>query len=164
MVALRYAYLLGLVLLLGGLVSVGGVVAPAIFASLTASQGQAGREVAGLAFGAVLARFHAVAFACLAVMLAAMTLIAALGPRPVKFAIRMSIVLFMTAATLYSGLVVSRQIESVRREIDGVVADLPAGDQRRIRFGQLHGLSTVLLSFTAVGGFALLYWEARAHE
>lgn len=164
MLAVRYAYLLALVLLLGGLLAIGGIAAPAIFAALTGAHGVAGREMAGLAFGAVLARFHVAAGASLLVMFAALTLMAALGPRPVKFAVRMTIVAIMAAATLYSGLVVSGQIERLRREIGGVVAELPAGDPRRIRFGRLHGLSTALLSITAVGGLALLYWEARVHE
>jgi hypothetical protein len=164
MVALRYVYLLALVFLLGGLLAIGGVAAPAIFAALTSVHGSAGRETAGIAFGAVLARFHLAATASLLLMAAALIVTAALGPRPVKFAVRIGILVVMTAAMLYSSQVVSPGIETLRDQIGGVISDLPAGDPRRVRFGRLHGLSTTLLSITAVGGLVLLYWEARAHE
>jgi hypothetical protein len=164
MLALRYVYLLALVFLLGGLLGIGGIAAPAIFAALTAAHGSAGREMAGVAFGAVLARFHVAASVSLLLMLVALGVTAALGPRPLKFAVRMGILVVMAAATLCSGQIVSPQVDALRREIGGVVAELPAGDARRIRFGRLHGLSTALLSITAAGGLALLYWEARAHE
>ncbi|MGE5815812.1 MAG: hypothetical protein ACM36C_15090, partial [Acidobacteriota bacterium] len=69
MVALRYAYLLALVIWLGGLIPLGGIAAPAIFAALTGAHGAGGREMAGLAFGAVLRRFHVVAYLCAALMI-----------------------------------------------------------------------------------------------
>jgi hypothetical protein len=161
MLVLRYAYLLALVLLLGGLLAIGGIVAPAVFAAFTGSHGMAGREMAGLAVGAVLARFHLVAYAALAIMGIALGAMAALGPRPVRFGVRMVIVALMLIATLYSGIVIGARIERLRREINGVVAELPASDPRRAQFGRLHGLSTALLSVAAVGGLTLLYWEAR---
>jgi uncharacterized membrane protein len=161
MLLLRYAYLLALVLLLGGLLTIGVIAAPAVFAAFTGSQGTAGREMAGLAVGAVLARFHHVAYATLAIMGVALGAMAALGPRPIRFGVRLTIVGLMLIATLYSGLVVSARIERLRREIDGVVAQLPESDPRRAQFGRLHGLSTALLSVTVAGGLTLLYWEAR---
>ncbi len=164
MVALRYAYLVALVVWLGGLLALGGIAAPAIFGSLTAAQGMAGREMAGLAFGSVLRRFHLVAYACAGVMILAFSFMAVLGPRPVRFAVRLGIIVGMLAITLYSGLVVSRRVERLRDEIGGPVAALPESDPRRLMFGRLHGLSTTLLLVTAVGGLTLLFWEAHRND
>jgi uncharacterized membrane protein len=164
MVALRYAYLFALVLWVGGLLALGGIAAPALFASLTAAHGVAGREMAGLAFGAVLRRFHLAAYISAAVMVVSLMGMAALGPRPARFAVRLAIVVVMGALTLYSGLVVSGRVERLRNEIGRPVAALAESDARRARFGRLHGLSTVLLGLTAAGGLALLYLEARTND
>ncbi len=164
MVTLRYAYLLALVFWVGGLLALGGIAAPATFAALTGAHGVAGREMAGLAFGAMLRRFHLAAYASAAVMIVSLVVMAALGPRPVRLAVRLGIIGVMLAAMLYSGLVVSPRIARMQREIGGPVAALPETDPRRGTFGRLHGLSTILLGVTAAGGLALLFWEARAHD
>ena len=164
MVALRYAYLLALVIWVGGLVALGGIAAPALFSALTGAQGIAGREMAGLAFGAVLRRFHLVAYACGALMLASLAAMAALGPRPARFALRVGVVLVMGALTLYSGLVVSPRVEHLRTAIGGPVAALPASDPQRAEFGRLHGISTLLLGATAAAGLLLLFLEARPND
>jgi hypothetical protein len=161
MVTLRYAYLLALVLWLGGLLALGAIAAPATFAALTGAHGVAGREMAGLAFGAMLRRFHFAAYGAAAVMILSLVAMAALGPRPVRFAVRLGILVAMTVLTVYSGRFVSPRIEGMQRAIGGPVAALPEGDPRRAEFGRLHGLSTALLSASALGGLALLFWEAR---
>jgi len=38
---------------------------------------------------------------------------------------------------------------------------LPASDARRIRFDELHQLSTQLMMANIIGALVLLYWEAR---
>jgi hypothetical protein len=161
MVALRYAYLLALVFWVGGLLALGGIAAPATFNALTAAHGVAGREMAGLAFGAVLRRFHLAAHLSAGVMIVTLLIMAALGPRPVRLAVRLAIIVCMASITIYSGAVISPRIERMRREIGGPVAALSGSDPRRAEFGRLHGLSTMLLSVTALGGLALLFWEAR---
>jgi len=164
MVALRYAYLLALVVWVGGLIALGGIAAPAIFASLTGAHGLAGREMAGLVFGSVLRRFHVTAYISAAVMLLSLGGMAALGPRPSRFAVRVAIVLVMGALTLYSGLIVTPKVERMRDGIGGPVAALAESDPRRAEFGRLHGLSTLLLGMTALGGLALLFLEARTND
>ena len=86
---------------------------------------------------------------------------ALLGPRPVAFGIRIGICVSMVVLTLYSGLVVSSRIERLQRDITGSVSSLPEADPRRDQFGRLHALSAVLMTLSATGGLALLYWEAR---
>jgi uncharacterized membrane protein len=164
MVTLRYAYLLALVFWIGGLLALGGIAAPATFAALTGAHGVAGREMAGLAFGAMLRRFHPAAYASAAIMVVSLVAMAALGPRPVRLAVRLAIIAAMSAVMLYSGMVVSPRIARMQRAIGGPVAALPDTDARRAAFGRLHGLSTILLGMTAAGGLALLFWEARTHD
>jgi hypothetical protein len=164
MVALRYAYLVALVFWVGGLLALGGIAGPALFEALTASEGGAGRELAGRAFGAVLARFHIAAYVAAAAMILALLLMRVLGPRPLRFGVRLAIVSAMAAVTLYSGLFLTGRIQRLQREIGGPVAALPEHDPRRATFGRLHGLSTLLMMVTAAGGLALLYWEARTHD
>jgi hypothetical protein len=164
MLGLRYAYLLALVFWLGGLLAIGGLAAPAIFESLTSAGGPSGRELAGLTIGAVLRQFHLAAYATAAIMLGSFVLMGALGPRPARFALRLGILVAMTAMTLYSGLGVSGRVERLQRAIGGPVRAVPDTDPRRAAFGRLHALSTLLMTMTAAGGLALLYWEARTHD
>jgi hypothetical protein len=49
----------------------------------------------------------------------------------------------------------------MRREIGVPISSLPRDDGRRIAFGRLHGLSTMLLLFATAGGVLLVYWETR---
>ena len=67
----------------------------------------------------------------------------------------------MLIVALYSGLVVLREINAIQQEVSGVPSSLPAGDARRVRFDELHQLSTELMMMNIVGALALLYGEAR---
>src|SRR3954466_7027043 len=68
MLALRYVYLLALVVWLGGMVVLGALVAPATFQVLQAAAPETGRALAGALFGVVLARFHYLAYGAGAVL------------------------------------------------------------------------------------------------
>jgi hypothetical protein len=124
---------------------------------------EAGRLLAGAVFGAVLGRFYYVAYACGAVLVITLILMAVLGPRPAHFAIRTALAAVMLGIAVYSGVVVLGSVERVQREIGLAVAPstLPDGDARRIRFDQLHLLSTRLMLINMLGALVLLYWEAR---
>jgi hypothetical protein len=163
MLALRYAYVLALVVWLGGMVVLGAVVAPSVFQVLQARSPEAGRLLAGAVFGTALGRLHNVAYACGGVILICLVLMAALGPRPAGFAVRTALVTLMLGIALYSGLVVLRSVDRVQRDIGVNVSPstLPAEDTRRARFDQLHALSTRLMMINMLGALVLLYWEAR---
>jgi uncharacterized membrane protein len=163
MVVLRYAYVLALVVWLGGMVVLGAVVAPSVFQVLQARSPEAGRILAGAVFGTALDRFHYVAYACGGIILIALIVMAVLGPRPAAFAVRTALVSAMLAVALYSGLVVLRSVDHLQREIGLNVSpsSLPASDERRVRFDQLHVLSTRLMMINMLGALVLLYWEAR---
>jgi len=161
--ALRYVYVLALAVWLGGMVVLGAVVAPATFQVLQAIEPVNGRLLAGEAFGAILFRFHFVAYGAGAVLLLSLAAMALLGPRPRSFAVRSAIIAIMLAVALYSGHAVLGEIDAIQHEVGGLPSKLPPEDPRRIRFDQLHELSTRLMMLNIVGTLVLVFWEARDH-
>jgi len=161
MLALRYVYVLALVVWLGGMVLLGALVAPTTFEVLQASEPVAGRALAGDLFGAILSRFHYVAYAAGAILLVTLAVMAILGPRPASYAIRSAIIVMMLGVAVYSGFVVLRRVEAIQLEVGRLPSQLPAGDARRTEFDALHLLSTRLMLFDMLGALVLLYWEAR---
>lgn len=164
MLALRYAYVLALVIWLGGMVVLGAIVAPATFQVLQANAPDNGRLLAGELFGSILARFHYVAYAAGGTLLVTLGVMALLGPRPRAFALRVAVVAAMLLVALYSGIVVLGTIDAIQLEVGGLPSLLPPGDARRVRFDELHQLSARLMMTNVVGALALLYWEARDLE
>ena len=160
MLALRLVYVLALAVWLGGMAILGAVVAPTIFQTLQTADPEGGRALAGLAFGAMLARFHYVADGCGALLLVMLIIMAVLGPRPKAFAVRCGLVAAMLAVSAYTGVVVLGEIDAIQREVGALPSRLPAGDLRRIRFDELHQLSTRLVMVNLLGALALVYWEA----
>src|SRR5262245_5182421 len=112
--ALRYVYVLALVVWLGGMVVLGAVVAPAIFQTLQASVPATGRELGGAVFTVILERFHYIAYASGALLLVTLAAMALLGPRPRGLAVRAALVAAMLAVALYSGAVVLRNADGIR--------------------------------------------------
>jgi uncharacterized membrane protein len=161
MLALRYVYVLALVVWLGGMVLLGALVAPTTFEVLQASEPITGRALAGDLFGAILSRFHYVAYAAGAVLLLTLAVMAVLGPRPASYAIRSAIIVVMLGVALYSGFVVLSRVDAIQREVGRLPSRRPADDARRLEFDALHLLSTRLMLFNMAGALVLLYWEAR---
>ena len=161
MLALRYAYVLALVVWLGGIVVLCALVAPATFDVLQASDPVGGRSLAGDVFGTVIARFHYVAYAAGGVLLLTLAAMRLLGPKPAGFAARTAIVISMLGVALYSGVGVLRDIQAIQQDTPGGVSQLPQTDARRVRFDELHLLSTRLMLLNLAGALVLLYWEAR---
>ena len=161
MLALRYVYVLALALWLGGMVVLGAVVAPTTFQVLQASVPASGRLLGGEVFGAILSRFHYVAYGAGALALVSLAAMALLGPRPHGFAVRSAIVTLMLLLALYSGFVVLTEVDAIQQEISALPSSLPAEDARRIRFDELHQLSTRLMMANIIGALVLLYWEAK---
>jgi uncharacterized membrane protein len=161
MLALRYVYVLALVVWLGGMVTLGAVVAPTTFQVLQASAPDTGRELAGAVFGAILARFHYIAYAAGVLILLTLGAMRALGPRPARSGVRAIIAAVMLAVALYSGTVVLRRIDAVQIEAGGLPSRLPEGENRRLRVDALPQLATRLMMFNIAAALVLLYWEAR---
>jgi hypothetical protein len=157
---LRLVYVLALTVWLGGMAILGAVVAPTIFQTLQAADPDGGRALAGLAFGAMLGRFHFVAYGCGVLLLVMLIIMALLGPRPKGFAVRCALVVGMLLVAVYSGVVVLGEIDAIQQEVGALPSRLPAGDPHRIRFDELHQLSTRLMMVNLLGALALVYWEA----
>ncbi len=160
MIALRYVYVVALVVWVGGLITIGSIVAPSAFAVLGAA-GSASSPLAAMLVGDVLRRFHLVGYAAAAVLLGTLLLMKVVGPRPQGFGARLVLVSAMLATTLASGFWVDPQIAAMRAGVGVPISTLAPGDARRVRFGWLHGLSTTLMAVTALGGLVLCYWETR---
>ena len=161
MLALRYVYVLALVVWLGGMVLLGAVVAPTTFEVLQARVPATGRALAGDVFGTILSRFHYVAYAAGGILLVTLAIMAVLGPRPASYAIRSGIIVLMLGVAAYSGFVVLQRVDAIQREVGRLPSELPAGDARRTEFDALHLLSTRLMMLNMAGALVLLYWEAR---
>ena len=109
----------------------------------------------------MLSKLHLVLYAAGVAMLITLTIRRLLGPRPVAYGVRASIIGLMLALALASGFGISPRVEAMQRDIGGSVAALPESDPRRASFYQLHGLSNLLLSATIVGALLLIYWETK---
>jgi hypothetical protein len=161
MVVLRYAAIVTLVVWVGGLIVLGGIVAPSIFGVIDARHVPDGRLLAGAVFGEILRRFQTVTYVAGAALLLTLIVRAILGPRPRRFAWRAALTVLMLGTSLYSGFVVARRIDRLQREIGVAPSSLAANDQRRIEFTWLHQLSTLLQLVPLLGGLSLIYWEIK---
>jgi hypothetical protein len=157
---LRYAALVALVVWIGGLVTLGALVAPTAFAVVDARHVESGRMLVGFLFGAVFERFHLVAYAAGAVLLVSLIARRLLGPKPVHFGVRLGILCAMLAVTLYSGLILTGQVERTQVELGVPSSTLPAGDPGRLRFERRHHLSVAIAVITIVAGLVLVAYES----
>jgi hypothetical protein len=161
MSAVRYVYVLALVVWLGGMVTIGGVVAPVAFRSLEQGDPIDGRTRAATLVGDVLRQFHTVSYVAGAVMIAALVTMRVVGPRPPGVGRRVSLISVMLGATLATGLLVDPQIARLRTSVGVPIASLPANDPRRVSFGRLHVTSTSLMALAIAAGLVLCLWETR---
>ena len=163
MFVVRVLHLLALAVWFGGMAVLGAVVAPSTFQVLQAREAMAGRVLAGAVFGAALDRFQFVAYACAAVVLITLGLMARAKAREGGLAVRAAIAAAMLAVSLYAGLSVYPEVNRVQSAIGANVSPstLAATDARRVRFDALHERSTTLMQINLVGTLALLAWSAR---
>jgi len=161
MLALRYLYVLALVVWLGGMVVLGALVAPATFQVLQASAPDTGRALAGELFGTILARFHYIAYGAGTILLLSLATIGILGPRPRHFFLRLVLIAATLGVSGYSGTVVLARVDAIQAEVGTLPSRLPADDPRRMEFDHLHQLATRLMMLNMAAALVLLYWEAR---
>lgn len=161
MLVFRFATVLAIAVWIGGLLALGAIAAPAIFDVIALRLGPDSRLLSGAVFGEILKRFHPVTYGCGAVILLSLIIRAVLGPRPRRFAIRLTIAIVMLAAAMYSGMVLSSRIDRVQEQIGATTAasSLPADDPRRLEFGRLHGQSTLIQLVPLLGGVVLMLFE-----
>lgn len=163
-IALRFAYLVALAVWLGGMITLGMTVAPALFQTLPSLSPEDGRAFAGEAFKVMLTRFHTVTYTCGGTALVALVVMALLGPRPRHFSVRVLILATMLGVSVYSGRRVLGGIDAIQAEVGTLPSRLAAGDTRRVRFDELHRLATILMLVNIVGALVLLGWEAAEQQ
>ena len=161
MVLLRYLYVVALVVWVGGLVTAGALVAPAVFGVLQAWNAAEGRMLAGQVFGEVLLRLTWLSYAMAFIMFVTLTLHRLLGARPLKYGIRVGIMTVMLLLMMAMGFYIIPEVNAIQAQVAGPVSALADTDARRLEFDRLHGLSNILFSITALGGLALCWWETR---
>lgn len=161
MLVLRYAALLTLVVWVGGLLVLGGIVAPAVFDVITSRNIPDSRLLAGAVFGEVLRRFYLVTYIAGAALLLTLVIRAILGPRPKRLAWRAALAVLMLATSVYSGVSVAGRLNRLQREVGVAPSSLAPDDPRRTEFERLHGLSAGLQLVPLLGGLSLLYWELK---
>lgn len=161
MVLLRYLYVVALVLWVGGLIVAGAVVAPSVFGVLQAWHATEGRVLAGQVFGEILMRLTWLSYAMFAVMFVTLTLHRLLGPRPIRYGVRIGIMLVMLSMMAATGAYIIPRVNAIQAQVSGPVSALAASDPLRAEFDRLHGTSNLLFMITAVGGLALCFWESR---
>jgi hypothetical protein len=160
MIVLRYLYVVALIVWVGGLLTAGALVAPALFEVLPAEAGASGRALAGAAFGEVLRRVLIAGEAAGVVMLVVMTILRLLGPKPLTYGVRAVLLVLMLGTTAYTAHVVLPEAEGIRRQAP-VPSSAGGDDPLRARFDELHRLSTTLVSVAALAGLVVAAWEAR---
>ncbi len=161
MILIRYITLAALVVWLGGMISLGAVVAPMTFRVLQAADPATGRMLAGALFGEILRIFHAVAYACAGVIIVGLLAMKFIGPPPPAWIARIAVVVVMLALEVYSGGPVSREISTIQGQVSGSITQLPTSDPRRVRFDVLHQRSETLMKANLALGLVLLFWYVR---
>jgi uncharacterized membrane protein len=161
MLAFRYAALLALVVWVGAMVALALIVAPTAFRVLGAADPAVGRTLAGLVFGDVMRQFHRLAYACGGVLVVSLFVLKFVGPPPAAFKVRAGLAAVMLATVMYSGLVVSPEIDAIQSSVHGSIERLPPDAAGRLRFDHLHQLSTILMTTNMALGALLLVWYAR---
>jgi Domain of unknown function (DUF4149) len=158
---LRFAAVVALSIWVGGLIVLGAIAAPALFAALTGHDPIAGRATAGVVFAAIFHRFQQLSWGLAAIVLASLGTRAALGPRPRRLAVRVWTVLMMVAVSLGTVLIVSPRIESLRRTLPANLTQVASDDPQKVAFGRWHAVSTALMAVTAIAGLGLMWSETH---
>lgn len=161
MSAVRFAALVALVVWVGGMITLGLLVAPATFRLLQAQDPANGRVLAGALFGDILRRFYLLGYACGAVILLSLVIQRLAGAPPKQFVLRAAIVAAMLALSAYAGGPVSSEIAQLQSRVTGPMNALPETDPTRTRFDALHARSTRLMVVNMALGLVLLAWYAH---
>jgi len=160
MSVLRFLAVVLLAMWIGGLATL-GLGAPVIFSALEAHDPAAGRTLAGIAFGAIFARFELITLVLGLILIVLLGVRAAAGLKPRRPGWRVGTLAAMVAATAITAFVITPRIDQLRESTSGAIADLADSDARKIEFGRLHGASGALMSATLIAGLGLVWAELQ---
>lgn len=143
--------IIALTIWVGGMASLALIAAPVIFKTAPS------RELAGKIVGLILGRFQYLAYGCGIALLLAAVLRWAGHWRGLNAAelVRYIIALLMLSLTVYSGLFITRRLETLRDRMPDGIDRVSKDDPRRVEFNKLHGLSMTLMSFNLLLGLAM---------
>lgn len=150
---LRFAYHLGLAVIVGGGFALGALAAPAIFRTLRS------RGDAGTVFGAILERFDGWAILSLIVVVVTSFLKAGAfeeDVRDVRILIRYGAIALMGIAVLYGAAWANPVARAIRKQTPDF-DDLPEGDVRRREFRALHARSARAFTLAVLFGALAIY-------
>ncbi len=161
MAPVRFVSLLLSAIWIGGLAVLGGVAAPAVFATLQSLDPDAGRTVAGEVFGAVLWRYQYLLWIAGGLQFVLLGARAALGPRPRRFKLQLGLIVAMLAVSSYAALVLKPRIDQIRTSTPTSIASLPDDSPIKREFGQRHGWSNGLLALAFAGALVMFWFDSK---
>lgn len=158
---MRFASLCLASLWVGGLVALGALAAPEIFAVLEGRDPAGGRTLAGTVFGAILHRAQFWLWIVGGWQFLLLGARAVIGPRPRGFKWQLGILVAMLAVTGYTDLVIAPRIAAIRDGASVALATRAASDPVRQEFGRLHGMSNGLMALALAGAVTMLWLDRR---
>jgi putative copper export protein len=161
MFALRFAGSMAAAVWVGGLLTLGTIVAPVLFPEILSNAIADRRAVAAALFGELLRRFHLVPYGCAGVILGSLVVRAILGPRPRRFGLRVGLTLLMLAVSVYSGFALTGRFERLREDIGASPANARGDNPHRLTFARLQRESTALMLVPLTGTIILLISELK---
>lgn len=150
---LRFAYHLGLAVIVGGGFALGALAAPAVFRAVRS------RAEAGTVFGAILERYDGWAILSLIVVVVTSFLKAGAfeeDVRDVRILGRYAAIFLMGIAVLYGAAWANPVARAIRTQTPGF-DDLPENDVRRREFRSLHARSARAFSLAVLFGAVAIY-------
>ncbi len=142
--ALHFTHTLALGLWVGGIVALGALTAPVVFAQ-TPNPRQAGHIMA-----TILRRFHLVVMACIVALLAtSAAMIVLFGRFSPWYAIQYVCIAMMSASALYCAQVISPRIRKLHQQ----------GLADELEFDKLHRTSVLAMQFNLACGTVALFFS-----
>jgi uncharacterized membrane protein len=132
-VALRFVYLLSIVLWIGGIAFFSFMAAPSIFKTLP-------REEAGRVVSDIFPKYHWQGIICAAIALATSVALGMRNRWNILLIVRTITIAVMLIGVLYSMVILQPQIQAVKAQIPSFESLSPT-DPLRLEFGRLHGRS-----------------------
>lgn len=147
MIVIKFLHLLSLSIWIGAMVFFSFLVAPAIFKKLP-------RETAGDVVGEIFPKYWLLGYATC--VTAVLTLVIMSAHERIMLGARMVLLLLMTGAVLYNGLVVAEKARRIKAEIR-VAGQQEEKDRLRGRFKRLHAISSALNMLSLSLGVVLIF-------
>ncbi len=154
--ALRFLYLLSLVVWVGGIVFFSFVGAPSTFQAVPV-------DMAGKVVAKIFPRYYLLGFVAGLVALATLLGLARMAGRWEIPSVATAVLLTAMLGTgLYAGTVVQRQANEVRRGIESFTDRTQAPPELRAEFSRLHRLAVILNGVVLVLGIVVVFLTATS--